>query len=79
MVAAVLHAVLTRVQRDERLVGEVEAGLLLAVGDLMSWAPAACLEPSASLVGRYVTFTLRGGRGERRHSSDSARCRAGTG
>lgn len=44
MAAAVLHAVLTRVERDERLVGDIEAGLLLPAGDLMSWAPAACLE-----------------------------------
>lgn len=41
MAAAVLHAVLARVQRDDRLVGDFDPGLLLPVGAGMSAATSA--------------------------------------
>ena len=44
MAAAVLHAVLARVQRDGRLTGDVHDGLLLPAAEAMNWSPAACPE-----------------------------------
>lgn len=40
MATAVLHAVLARLQRDERLACEIDPGLLLPIAGAMRWAPA---------------------------------------
>jgi glucosyl-3-phosphoglycerate synthase len=44
MAAAVLHALVVRLQREDRLAGDVEDRLLLPGGDGLTWAAAVCPE-----------------------------------